>query len=272
MDFISTLIISLVEGITEFLPVSSTAHMVFTCKLLGVKETNFVKIFQICIQIGAIFSVVILFYKEFFNFKRIFFHYKLTIAIIPAVILGTIFGSKISDLLDNHTIITLVLILGGIILLFIDKIFHNPKIQDEKNISIKQSFIIGLWQCLGMIPGVSRSGASIIGGMQQNLTRQLASEFSFFIAVPTIFAATCYSLFIKNWNENGVVYKGYEIILLSKEYYNSFIIGTIIAFIVSILTMKVFMFIVQKHGLKIWGWYRIIAGIILFITFNYMQF
>lgn len=266
MNLIHTLIISITEGITEFLPISSTAHMIFACNLLGIEETNFIKIFQICIQIGAILSVVILFYKEFFNKKNLILYYKLTIATIPAIVLGYIFSNKISNLLENTLVIVIALIIGGVILIFTDKIFSNYKIDNENQISIKQSFIIGIWQCLAMIPGTSRSASSIIGGLQQGLSKKLAFKFSFLIAVPTMFAATFYSLFIKNWNENNHYYKGYELILSSKKYYSSFIIGNIVAFIVSMITIKIFMHIVQKYGFKIWGWYRIVAGIILLFT------
>ena len=180
MNTLEAIIIAIVEGLTEYLPVSSTAHMIFTSSILGIQEDNFVKMFEYCIQLGAILAVVVLYWKKFFDFKRFNFYLKLMGAVIPALILGKLFNEKIDAVLEKPIPIAIVLVLGGIVLLFIDRFFKNPTILKEEDISIKQAIIIGFWQCLAMMPGTSRSAASIIGGMQQKLSREVAAEFSFF--------------------------------------------------------------------------------------------
>lgn len=267
MDLFEAVIIAIVEGITEFLPISSTGHMIVTSALLGddLHKKEFTKLFEVAIQLGAILAVVALYWKKFFDFKRWQFYVKLIAAVIPALVLGFIFSDKIDQLLESPLTVAITLLAGGVILLFIDKVFQNGTIDKEEALPYKNAIVIGIWQCIAMIPGVSRSAASIIGGMQQNLTRRLAAEFSFFLAVPTMAAATLYSLFLKDWKESGLEYKGYEIILSSKENLQSFIAGNIVAFIVAILAIKFFIGFLQKHGFKWFGWYRIIAGIILLI-------
>lgn len=255
MDIVQSIIIGIVEGITEFIPISSTGHMVIAEKLLGIKEDEFTKMFTVAIQLGAILAVVVLYWKKFFDFKNLRFYFKLIIGVIPAIILGLLFANRIDEMLGSTMIIAIALLLGGIVLIFIDQFFKHPVIRSEKQVSYFNSFTIGIWQCLAMIPGMSRSAASIIGGMQQKLTRSAAAEFSFFLAVPTMVAATGYKLF-KHYHENGG-FSGEEIKLL--------IIGNVVAFIVALLAIKFFIESLKKHGFRIWGIYRTIVGVILLI-------
>ena len=271
MDLIRAIIIAIVEGLTEYLPVSSTAHMIFTSSFFGIQEDEFVKMFQVSIQFGAILAVVFLYWKKFFDFKNIKFYLKLGVAVLPALVLGKLFDDKIETVLEKPIPIAVVLILGGVILLFIDQIFTKHTIDDEKDITFKKALTIGFWQCLAMMPGTSRSAASIIGGMQQNLTRKAAAEFSFFLAVPTMLAVTAYSIFVKDWNHNGVEQKGYEMILATPENTMSFFVGNLVAFVVAVIAIKFFIGVLTKYGFKPWGWYRIIAGILLLIYFGWVK-
>ena len=271
MDLIRAIIIAIIEGLTEYLPVSSTAHMIFTSSFFGIQEDEFVKMFQVSIQFGAILAVVFLYWKKFFDFKNFNFYIKLAFAVLPALVLGKLFDDKIDEILGNPIPIAIVLVLGGVVLLFIDKIFKNHTIHDEKEITIKKAVIIGFWQCLAMMPGTSRSAASIIGGMQQNLTRKAAAEFSFFLAVPTMLAVTFYSIFVKDWNHNGVEQKGYEMIFATPENTMSFFVGNLVAFVVAVIAIKFFIGVLTKYGFKPWGWYRIIAGILLLIYFGWVK-
>lgn len=255
MDTIQTIVIAIVEGLTEFLPVSSTGHMIITEKLLHIPDNDYTKMFTVAIQLGAILAVVVLYWKKFFDFKNWQFYFKLIVGVIPAIILGLLFSDKIDALLESSLTVAISLLLGGIVLLFIDRIFKNNTVASEKQVSFLQSFIIGTWQCLAMIPGVSRSAASIIGGMQQKLTRSEAAEFSFFLAVPTMLAATGYKL-LKHYKESGG-FTGEEIKQLA--------IGNVVAFIVAILAIKFFIGFVKKYGFRIWGIYRIIVGIVLLL-------
>ena len=265
MSLFEAIIIAIVEGITEFLPISSTGHMIITSALLGndLHKQEFTKLFEVAIQLGAILAVVALYWRKFFDFKRWQFYVKLIAAVVPALVLGFIFSDTIDALLESPLTVAITLLLGGVILLFIDKMFQHGTIDKEENIPYKNAVIIGIWQCIAMIPGVSRSAASIIGGMQQNLTRKLAAEFSFFLAVPTMAAATLYSLFVKNWNSSGGESKGYEMITSTNQNLQVFVVGNVVAFVVAILAIKFFIGFLQKHGFRLFGWYRIIAGIIL---------
>jgi len=266
MNIIEAIIIAIVEGITEFLPISSTGHMVITSSLFGIQHDNFTKLFTVAIQLGAILAVVVLYWKKFFDFKSWQFYVKLFVAVIPALVFGKLFDELIDEKLGNPAFIAWMFIAGGIVLLFIDKFFLNPPIDEEKKINYPKAFIIGLFQVLAVaLPGISRSAASIIGGMTQKLTRRLAAEFSFFLAVPTMAAATGYSLFLKDWNKTGVEQKGYELILQSPENTKAFIVGNIVAFVVAMLAIKFFIGFLQKHGFRWFGWYRIIAGIVFLI-------
>lgn len=269
MDFIQALILAIVEGITEFLPISSTAHMIFTSAIYGTEGDEFVKMFQVSIQFGAILSVVVLYWRKFLDFKSPAFYIKLAFAVIPALVLGLFFDDMIESVLEKPVPIAIVLVLGGIVLLFIDRLFKKTYIHKEENITIRKGITIGVWQCLAMMPGVSRSAASIIGGMQQGLTRKMAAEFSFFLAVPTMLAVTMYSIILKDWKYNNVEQKGYEMILSSNQNVMNFIIGNVVAFIVAAMAIKFFISFIEKYGFKIWGWYRIIVGIILFSFFYF---
>jgi len=255
MDIVQSIIIGIVEGLTEFIPISSTGHMIIAEKLLGVSETEFVKVFTIAIQLGAILAVVVLYWKKFFDFNNWHFYIKLIVGVIPAIILGLLFSKQIDALLESTTTVAITLLAGGIVLIFVDKFFTKPRIQSEKQVSYLNSFTIGIWQCIAMIPGVSRSAASIIGGMQQKLTRSAAAEFSFFLAVPTMLAATGYKL-LKFYKENGG-FSGEEIKLLA--------IGNIIAFVVAMIAIKFFIEFLKKHGFRLWGIYRVILGIVLLV-------
>jgi len=263
MNILQTIIIAIVEGLTEFLPVSSTAHMIFAETLLKIKHDNFVELFTYCIQFGAILAVVVLYWKKFFDFSRISFYFKLACGVLPALVLGVLLNDYISAVFENIATIAVVLMLGGVVLLFVDKWFKNPKIFDEKEISVKQSIIIGFWQCMAMMPGVSRSAASIIGGMQQKLNRETAAEFSFFLAVPTMLAVTVYALTLKKWEESGEIIRGYEMLMNSSGQLWIFLLGNAIAFVVAILAIKFFVGMIKKYGFKMWGWYRIAAGAVM---------
>jgi undecaprenyl-diphosphatase len=255
MTLVEAIIIAVVEGLTEFIPISSTGHMIITGKLLSVPDDGFTKLFAIAIQLGAILAVVVLYWKKFFDLSNWQFYLKLIVGVIPAIILGLLFSDKIDELLESTTTVAIALLLGGIILIFIDKFFNRPRIRSERQVSYSTSFIIGIWQCLAMVPGVSRSAASIIGGMQQKLTRSAAAEFSFFLAVPTMLAATGYKL-LKFYQGNGG-FTGEEIKLL--------IVGNIVAFVVALLAIKFFIEFLKKHGFRVWGIYRVVLGIILLI-------
>ena len=252
MNLFEAIIIAIVEGITEYLPVSSTGHMIIASSLMDIHKDPFVKLYEVAIQLGAILAVVVLYWRKFFNFSRWQFYVKLIIAVIPALLLGKLFAEQIDDMLESPTTVAVSLLVGGIVLLFIDKMFQHPVIEKEEDIPFKRAFLIGLWQCLAMIPGVSRSAASIIGGMQQKLTRKLAAEFSFFLAVPTMFAATGYKL-----------YEGYH--RITSEQVKLLVIGNAVAFIVAILAIRFFIGFLQKYGFRMFGWYRIVAGVILLI-------
>jgi len=260
MTLFQALIIAVVEGITEYLPISSTGHMIITSSLMGIGKDEFTKLFEIAVQLGAILAVVVLYWKKFFDFKRWKFYLKLIIAVIPALLLGKLFADQIDKLLESPLTVAITLLLGGIILLFIENFFKDHQIDKEEEISNRRGFIIGIWQCLAMIPGVSRSAASIIGGMQQKLTRRLAAEFSFYLAVPTMCAATGYKLL-----------KGYK--TFTSEHIEILLIGNLVAFIVAILAIKFFISFLQKHGFRLFGWYRIVVGILLLILIltGYLQ-
>ncbi|WP_333875673.1 undecaprenyl-diphosphate phosphatase [Flavobacterium sp.] len=266
MDYIQAVLIAIVEGLTEYVPVSSTAHMIFTSSFFGIQEDDFVKLFQVSIQFGAILAVVVLYWRKFFDFKRIHFYLKLALAVIPALVLGKLFDDKIDAVLGNPIPIAIVLIIGGVVLLFIDGRFHHPTVANEEDITVKKAFTIGIWQCLAMMPGTSRSAASIIGGMQQGLTRETAAEFSFFLAVPTMLAVTTYSLFLKTYEVSQL--KGYELLTQSSDNLKMFLIGNAVAFIVAVIAIKFFIGIIKKYGFKPWGYYRIIAGVLLLIYFT----
>jgi len=268
MDLIQAIVLALVEGLTEFLPISSTAHMIFTSSLFHTESDEFVKMFQVSIQFGAILSVVVLYWKKFMDFKSINFYIKLAIAVIPALVLGKLFDDKIEAVLEKPLPIAITLVVGGVVLLFIDKLFKKQHIREEEHISTTKALTIGFWQCLAMMPGTSRAAASIIGGMQQGLTRKLAAEFSFFLAVPTMLAVTAYSIFLKDWNYKGVEQKGYELLTSKSEYLLYFGLGNLIAFLIGMVAIKFFIELIQRFGFRLWGWYRVIVGLILIACYS----
>ena len=251
MNLFETIIIAIVEGLTEFLPVSSTGHMIITQGILGVKSTEFVKLFTICIQFGAILSVLVLYWKRFFQTMN--FYYKLFVAFIPAAIIGFLAGDFIDSMLESVLVVAIMLILGGVFMLFCDKWFNNP--QENQTITYKKGFIIGLFQCIAMIPGVSRSMATIVGGMTQKLTRKTAAEFSFFLAVPTMLAASGYKLL-----KAIITPEGQQLLMDNMP---TLIIGNVVAFIVAMLAIKFFINFLTKYGFKAFGYYRIIIGVII---------
>ncbi|MDQ6756233.1 MAG: undecaprenyl-diphosphate phosphatase [Bacteroidota bacterium] len=257
MTVVQSIIIAIVEGVTEFIPISSTAHMRMTENILGLSNTDeFLKVFTIAIQLGAILSVVVLYWKKFFDFKRLNFYLKLIIAVIPALIFGKLFKDQIDKILEKPLIIAIIMLAGGIVLLFVDNWFKRPVIKDEKQIGNFTAFKIGLYQCLSIIfPGLSRSAATIIGGMSLKLSRSAAAEFSFFLAVPTMLAATVYTIY-KYIQENGA-FTSEQIKLLA--------MGNVIAFIVAMIAIKFFINFLKKHGFRVWGIYRIIVGLALII-------
>lgn len=255
MTYFEAFIIAVIEGLTEFLPISSTGHMMIGSALLGIESTPFVKLFTVAIQLGAILSVVILYFKRFF--KSFDFYKKLIVAFIPAAIFGLLLGDYIDAALENLFGVAMALFLGGIVLLFVDKWFVNNKEDKEESITLIKSLKIGLFQCLAMWPGMSRSACTIIGGMTQGLTRKNAAEFSFFLAVPTMFAATAKKLL--DFYKEGVSLQSHEINLL--------VFGNVVAFVVALIAIKSFIGILTKYGFKGFGWYRIIVGGILILLF-----
>jgi undecaprenyl-diphosphatase len=251
VSIFQAIIIAVVEGITEFLPISSTGHMIITQQLLGIGDDAFVKAFIVNIQFGAILSVVVLYWKRFF--QSLDFYFKLIFAFIPSAVLGLLLNDVIDELLESPTTVAVSLLLGGVVLVFIDKLL-NPK--NEIVLTFPKAFIIGLTQCISMIPGVSRSAATIIGGMSQGLTRKQAAEFSFFLAVPTMFGASALKL-IKALNGTPEIFTTHNLTVLA--------IGNLVAFLVAMLAIRFFVSYLTQYGFRIFGWYRIILGALLLI-------
>ena len=262
MTTVQSVILSIVEGLTEFLPVSSTAHMKITNPLIGVQIDSFEEMFEVVIQMAAILSVVTVYWKKFLDFKSPTFYIKLIIALIPAIIFGALLKKHIDSALCNLTFIAFVMIGGGVLLLFVDKLFTKNEITDEKEISYTKAGIIGCFQVLSiLLPGLSRSAATIVGGMSQKLTRSLAAEFSFFLAVPTMFAASVKSL----WD----LHKNDPTVLKDTSNLGTLAIGSVIAYVIALLSIKFFIGYLQKHGFKIFGIYRIILGsVVLFLLYK----
>ena len=265
MSLLEAILIAIVEGITEFLPISSTGHMIITEKLLGVPDTDFTKLFTVGIQLGAIMAVVVLYWKKFMAplqhmGRGLQFYLKLLVAVSPALGLGFLLSDYIDSLLESTLTVAISMIAGGIVLLFIDRLFTKEAIQEEEQIDFWRAFKIGCWQCIAMIPGVSRSASSIIGGMQQQLSRKLAAEFSFFLAVPTMAAATGYKLL-----------KGYK--QITSADLQLFAIGNIVAFIVALLAIKFFIQFLQRNGFRMFAYYRIVTGTLLlaFLFSGYLK-
>lgn len=253
MSYFEAIILAIIEGLTEFLPVSSTGHMIIGTALMGIEPSAFVKLFTIVIQLGTILSVLVLYWKRFF--KSMDFYYKLVVAAIPASILGLILNDFIDSLLESPLMVGVMLVIGGIILLFVDKWFNKPTIDNSDEISYKQAFIIGWYQCLALIPGTSRSASTIVGGMTQKLTRKAAAEFSFFLAIPMMLGASIVKLY--KFFKEGHTFTSEEINLL--------IVGNLVGFVVAIVAIKTFIDILTKYGFKFFGWYRIVVGLVIIV-------
>lgn len=270
LNIFQTIIIGIVEGLTEFLPVSSTGHMIITEALLGVESTDFVKAFTVIIQFGAILSVVCLYWRRFFYpdtiktkgytwWQAIWrFYLKLIVGVIPAVIVGLLLGDFIDENLESVLMVAVMLVVGGVFMLFCDKIFNKGS--EDTPLTYKRAFIIGLYQCIAaVLPGTSRSMATIVGGMQQRLTRKAAAEFSFFLAVPTMFGATCKKLWdLINDGAGNLLTEGNHLTLL--------IVGNVVAFLVAMAAIKFFIAYITKYGFKAFGWYRILVGGIILVA------
>lgn len=265
MNTLETIIIAIVEGLTEFLPVSSTGHMIIAQSLLGVESTPFVKAFTVIIQFGAILSVICLYWKKFFyptaersgvSYWRAMydFYARLVVGVLPAVVLGLAFNDFIESNLGNVTLVAVMLIIGGVFMLFCDRIFNKGS--EDTRLTYRRAFTVGLIQCISMIPGVSRSMATIVGGMSQRLTRKAAAEFSFFLAVPTMFGATCLETY-------KLISHGGGSLLTQGNNLETLLLGSVVAFVVAILAIKFFINYVTKYGFAAFGWYRIIVGIVI---------
>ena|SRR6218665_1745292 len=253
MTFIESIILALIEGLTEFLPISSTGHMVLGAAAMGIESDDFSKIFMIIIQLGAILSVFVLYFKRFF--QSVNFYLKLIIAFIPAAAMGVLFSDKIDAMLESPLTVAISLVIGGVILLFVDNWFNKPRIDSMEEMTYWDALKVGCFQCLAMIPGVSRSGASIVGGMSQKMSRKIAAEFSFFLALPTMLGATA--------KKTLDYFEKHD--KFTSEQINILIVGNIVAFIVALLAIKGFVGFLQKRGFKLFGWYRIIVGGIIII-------
>ena len=255
MNWIQVVVLGIVEGISEFLPISSTGHMIIASSIMGINEEAFTKLFEVCIQFGAILSVVVLYWRKFLDIARWEFYLKLIAAFIPAAIFGALLSKRIDAMLESSMTVAFSFLIGGIVLLFIDNVFTRGNIDTDLKISYPKALFIGCFQVLAMIPGVSRSAATIVGGLQQKLTRKLAAEFSFFLAVPTMAAATAKKLW--DFHKEGFTFQPGQMSML--------IAGNVIAFIVAMIAIKTFITYVQKHTFRAFGAYRIIAGIAVFI-------
>lgn len=249
MTFLEAIILAIIEGLTEFLPISSTGHMIIASTMMGNAADDFVKLFTVAIQFGAILSVVVVYFQKFIQTFR--FYLLLAAAFVPTGIIGLLAKKHIDALLENVTVVAWTLLLGGIVLLFVDRFFaDNETQQKEKLIDFKTAMIIGTIQSIAMVPGVSRSAATIIGGLSQKLTRKAAAEFSFFLAVPTMFAATLKSMYDEK-----------ELLLQSGgREWGLLLVGNLVAFVVAYLAIKSFIAFLQKKGFRAFGWYRIVLG------------
>ncbi len=257
MSIVHAIIIAIIEGLTEFLPISSTAHMKFANPLIGEGASAFRDLFEIVIQLAAILSVVVLYRKKFFDVKRIPLYFKLVIALIPTIIVGVLLKKRIDAALGNLTFIACVMIAGGIVLLFIDNFFKNPVVFDDTQVNYQKSFNIGCFQVLSVLfPGLSRSAATIIGGLSQRLDRSTAAEFSFFLAVPTMLAASVKQIYDVHKTNPEV---------FAKDNMTTLLIGSVVAFVVALIAIKFFIGYLQKHGFKAFGYYRIILGLVVLL-------
>ncbi len=253
MDYFQAIFLAIIEGLTEFLPVSSTGHMVIASSAMGIAGSEFVKTFTVAIQLGAIMSVVVLYFKRLIQSRELYL--KLLLAFIPAAILGKLLNDYIDQWLENPTIVAISFILGGIVLIFVDKWFERNEKDGRSEPDRMSSFKIGLFQCIALIPGVSRSAATIIGGMTQKLSRKAAAEFSFLLAIPTMMAATGYKL-LKFYNAGG----GF-----TSEEVNLLLVGNVVAFIIAMIAIKSFIGFLSRYGFRMFGYYRILLGVLIII-------
>ncbi len=246
MSWLEVVVIAIVEGLTEFLPVSSTGHMILVEKMLGIESSGFGRMFIVNIQFGAILSVVVLYWRRFF--QSVGFYYKLFVAFLPAAVVGFILGDWIDSLMQSAWVVAVALLAGGVFLVFVDRIFQ--RVSADQEVTYRQALVIGLFQCLAMIPGVSRSAATIVGGMAQKLSRENAAEFSFFLAVPTMFAASAYKLV---HNQDSLSWDNLPVLL----------VGNLVAFVVAMAAIKFFIAYLTRYGFKLFGYYRIVIGAII---------
>jgi undecaprenyl-diphosphatase len=254
VSLLQSILLAIIEGLTEFLPVSSTGHMIIVSSVMGIASDPFTKLFTVTIQVGSILAVVVLYWKRFF--QSFDFYFKIGVAFIPAVVAGLFLKGYIDTLLERVDVVGYALLIGGIFFLFLDKIFTGNQI-DEQEVTYLKAFKIGLFQVIALVPGVSRSAATIIGGLSQKLTRKSAAEFSFFLAVPTMFAATVLSLY--DFYEGGLSLTSNEVTTL--------IVGNVVAFVVAMVAIKSFIQFLTNHGFKLFGYYRIILGTIILILY-----
>jgi len=255
MNIFQAIIIAIVEGLTEFLPVSSTGHMIITTSIMGISADKFTKLFTIAIQFGTILSVLVLYWKRFF--QSINFYLKLFVGFIPAAIFGVLLSDWIDSLLENVIVVAIMLLLGGVVFILIDKWLSRAEDKQDEELSFIKVLKIGFFQCIAMIPGVSRSAATIIGGVSQGLSKKQAAEFSFFLAVPTMFAATCKKML--DYYQEGTVLSSNDWLLLG--------IGNLVGFVVAIIAIKSFISFITKNGFKVFGYYRIIIGALILILY-----
>jgi undecaprenyl-diphosphatase len=255
MTWFEAVFLGIVEGLTEFLPISSTGHMIIASTVLGIRDDIFTKLFEVCVQFGAILSVVVLYWRKFIDFSKWEFYFKLFVALVPAIVVGVLFAEKIDKFLESPMIVAIALIVGGIILLFIGPLFkeQDVKVTDDEQITLSNALVIGLFQVLAVVPGVSRSAATIIGGLQQRLSRKQAAEFSFFLAVPTMTAATIKKLY--DFASNGYSFMPDDI--------NKLILGNIVAFVVAMFAIRTFIYYLQRNPFIAFGAYRIFAGVVV---------
>ena len=250
MELWQAIVLAIIEGLTEFLPISSTGHMIIASGMMHIGQLDFTKLFEVNIQFGAILSVVVLYYKRFF--KDLTFYFKLIIAFIPAGVLGLLLSKRIDALLESPLTVAITLLVGGFVLIFVEQWFPHAETDEEKPISYTMAFWIGCFQCFALIPGVSRSASSIIGGFTQGLGRRQAAEFSFFLAVPTMFAVTAYKL-LKQYKE------------IQPTDWQVLLVGNLVAFVVAMLAIKIFVQLLTRYGFRLFGYYRVLVGIVLLL-------
>ena len=257
MSITEAIVLAIIEGLTEFLPISSTGHMIIGSSAMGISSLPFVKTYTVAIQLGAIMSVVVLYWKRFFQSWK--FYFVLAIGFVPAAVTGLLFNDVIDKLLERVDVVAWMLIVGGVVLLFIDRLFTRTTAIETTEVNYSKSLKIGLFQCIALVPGVSRSAATIIGGLTQGLTKKAAAEFSFFLAVPTMLAATGYKLLKFYLGEDS--FGEHELILL--------LTGNVVAFAVAMAAIKYFIGFLTRHGFKLFGYYRIVLGIILLVLYYF---